>query len=250
MHAFARHIALGDGLGGDLAPSLELKRGDVAVALERDAGAGELPPVGAASLLFANDEELWPDFAGRDLRTLAHTSALVRRNLDGATLGDIFDGQVLSLEGDDVPTLVTLTAGGIDLQSAMTSRPSAARLAVIAHDTAQAIGAIAAVLHDRFPSCTLLLTTLPDPTDGLGRFPDPKDGIPVPPDVLLAFNAALRDVAGEHPGTLVAEVHAALQGRGLSAPEDERWFWRRSPYEPGALGASLVRETWLETLGL
>ncbi len=250
VHAFARYIALGDGLGGDLAPSLDLKRGDVAVALERDAGAGELPPVGAASLLFANDEELWPDFVARDLRTLAGTGTIVRRNMDGATLGDIFDGQVLTFDGDDLPTLVTLTAGGIDLQSAMTSRPSAARLEAIAHDTAQAIGAIAALLHDRFESCTLVLTTLPDPTDGLGRFPDPKDGIPVPPDVLHGFNAAVRAIAQAHPSTLVGEVHARLTGHGLSAPEEERWFWRRSPYEPGALGASLVREAWLEALGL
>lgn len=250
MTAFLRHLALGDGLGGDLAPSLDLKRGDVALALERDATAGESAPVGAASLLFANDESLWPDFVARDLRTLAGTQELVRRNQDGATLGDIFDGQVLSLDGDDVPTLATLTAGGVDLQSAMTSRPSAARLALVAQDTAQAIGAIAALLHDRFGALTLVLTTLPDPTDGLGRFADPKDGIPVPPDVLLAFNAALRTIAQAHPRTHVAEVHAALQGHGLSAPEDERWFWRRSPYEPGALGASLVRAAWLESLGL
>ncbi|MCU0624987.1 MAG: SGNH/GDSL hydrolase family protein [Gemmatimonadaceae bacterium] len=247
---FARLLALGDGLGGDLAPSLELKRGDVAVALERDAAAGALPPVGAASLLYANDEALWPDFTGRDLRTLAGTTELLRRSHDGATLGDVFDGQVLSLDGDDVPTVATLTAGGIDLQSAMTSRPSAARLETIAHDAAQAVGAIATLLHERYGALTLVLTTLPDPTDGLGRFPDPRDGIPVPPETLHVFNTALRSVAASHPRTHVAEVHAALQGRGLSAPDGERWFWRRSPYEPGALGASLVREAWLEALGL
>lgn len=250
MARFARLLALGDGLGGDLAPSLDLKRGDVAVALERDAGAGDLAPVGAASLLFGNDDALWPDFTGRDLRTRAGTTERVVRHQDGATLGDVFDAQVLALDGDDVPTLCVLTAGGIDLQSAMTSRPGAARLEAIALDTAAGIGAIASLLHERFAALTLVLTTLPDPTDGVGRFPDPKDGIPVPPDVLLAFNAALRALAPAHPRTHVAEVHAALQGHGLSAPEGERWFWRRSPYEPGARGASLVRAAWLEAIGL
>jgi hypothetical protein len=47
---------------------------------------------------------------------------------------------------------------------------------------------------------------------------------------------------------LVAEAHTAFHGHGLTAPESERWFWRRSPHEPSALGASGLRECWMRTL--
>ena len=109
MRAFARYIALGDGLSADLTPALDLKVADVSVALERDARSGTVPPVGAASLLFENDGERWPDFIGDDLRTLTGCPEIVRLCADGASLGDIFDEQVMTLEPADTPTLITMT---------------------------------------------------------------------------------------------------------------------------------------------
>ena len=101
MRAFARYLVLGDGLSADLTPALDLKVADVSVALERDAKSGLVPPVGAGSLLFSNDDERWPDFIGDDLRTLAGCEVIERFASDGASIGDIFDEQILALEPSD-----------------------------------------------------------------------------------------------------------------------------------------------------
>ena len=99
LREFTRYISLGDGLSADLTPALDLKVADVSVALERDARSGEVPPVGAASLLFSNDDERWPEFLGLDLQSLTGCAEIVRLAADGASLGDIFDEQVLALGG-------------------------------------------------------------------------------------------------------------------------------------------------------
>lgn len=248
MRAFARYIALGDGLSADLTPALDLKVADVSVALERDARSGTVPPVGAASLLFENDGERWPDFIGDDLRTLTGCAEIVRLCADGASLGDIFDEQVMTLEPADTPTLITVTAGAIDLLSAVATKPAPARMEAIVRDAVTGVIALGDTLHGKFSDLTLVLTTLPDPTDGLGVFPDERDGVAVPATALLQFNAQLRQRGNALAGTVVAEAHAAFFGHGLTAPQAERWFWRRSPHEPSALGASGLRACWLQAL--
>jgi hypothetical protein len=248
MRAFARYIVMGDGLSADLTPALDLKVADISVALERDARSGEVPPVGAGSLLYQNDAERWPDFIGDDLATLTGCRSILRLASDGASLGDIFDEQIIDLAPDDAPTLITLTAGAIDLLSAVATKPAQARMDAIVRDAASGVIALAETLHGKFPELTLLLTTLPDPTDGLGVFPDSRDGDAVPASALLQFNGLLREKSAGMAETLVAEAHAAFHGHGLTAPEAERWFWRRSPHEPSAAGANGLRACWLETL--
>jgi hypothetical protein len=248
LRAYARYLALGDGLSADLTPALDLKVTDISVALERDARSGAVPPVGAASLLFENDGDRYPDYIGDDLRSLTGCEEIVRLCTDGASLGDIFDEQVIALESSDLPTLITMTAGAIDLLSAVATKPAPARMDAIVRDAVSGVIALAETLHSKFSDLTLVLTTLPDPTDGLGVFTDERDGVAVPASVLLAFNALLRERGSTLSGTLVAEAHTAFHGHGLTAPESERWFWRRSPHEPSALGASGLRECWMRTL--
>ena len=248
MRAFARYLVLGDGLSADLTPALDLKVADVSVALERDAKSGLVPPVGAGSLLFSNDDERWPDFIGDDLRSLAGCEVIERFASDGASIGDIFDEQILALEPSDAPTLITLTAGAVDLLSAVATKPAAARMDAIVRDAATGVLALTEILHARFSDLTLVLTTLPDPTDGLGIFPDTRDGEAVPPGALLKFNALMRQRGSEMSDTIVADAHAAFHGHGLTSPEDERWFWRRNPHEPSAHGASGLRGCWLSAL--
>ena len=248
LRAFTRYLVLGDGLSADLTPALHLKVADVSVALERDAKSGDVPPVGAGSLLFRNDDDRWPDFIGDDLRTIFGCQSIERLATDGATIGDIFDEQVMELESNDEPMLVTLSAGSVDLLSAVATKPAAARMEAIVGDAVSGVLALAAVLHERFSDLTLVLTTLPDPTDGLGSFPDERDGDAIPPAALLRFNALLRQRSGALSQTLVADAHAKFHGHGLTAPESERWFWRRNPHEPSALGASGLRDCWLHAL--
>src|SRR5215475_14885215 len=66
---FTRYVALGDSVSIDLYPALDAGEVDVAVALERDPAAGHIAPLGAASLLYKNSEEHWPDDIGNDLST-------------------------------------------------------------------------------------------------------------------------------------------------------------------------------------
>jgi hypothetical protein len=248
MRPFVRYLSMGDGLSADLTPALDLKLADVAVALERDARGGDVPPIGAGSLLFQNDDERWPDFAGDDLRTLAGCASIVRCSMDGASIGDIFDEQVLASEGSDEPTVITLTAGAIDLLSAMATKPAAARLDAIVRDAVTGVLALAEALHARHTDLMLLLTTLPDPTDGIGVFPDARSGDAVPPGALVQFNSLLKERGRGLRDTVVADAHGAFFSHGLTAPESERWFWKRNPHEPSALGASELRRVWLDVL--
>jgi len=248
VRAFAHYLTLGDGLSADLTPALDLKLTDISVALERDASSGAVPHVGAGSLLYQNDDDRWHDFIGDDLRTVYGSTQITRIAADGASIGDIFGDQVLPLERSDLPTLITLTAGAIDLLSALDTKPAPARMDAIIRDAVTGILAIAESLHGTFSDLTLMLTTLPDPTDGVGVFPDARDGEAIPATALLQFNRQLRERGGAVPGVIVADAHAAFMGHGLTAPETDRWFWRRNPHEPSALGASGLRACWLEKL--
>jgi hypothetical protein len=59
-----KYIALGDSMSIDLYPALDAGEVDVAVALERMPTVGRVAALGAASLLYQNSDELWPDDTG------------------------------------------------------------------------------------------------------------------------------------------------------------------------------------------
>jgi hypothetical protein len=46
----------------------------------------------------------------------------------------------------------------------------------------------------------------------------------------------------------LADAHAHFLGHGVTAPEAERWYWRRSLIEPNALGAHEIRNLWRDAL--
>ena len=87
---FTRYIALGDSVSIDLYPALDAGSTDVAVALERVASAGNVAPLGAASLFYQNSEEQWPDEMGNDLSSLYPGIQLQNLATDGATIGEVF----------------------------------------------------------------------------------------------------------------------------------------------------------------
>src|SRR5215213_6174054 len=86
---FTHYIALGDSMSIDLYPALDVGEIDVAVALERVTTAGRVAPLGAASLLYQNSEEYYPDRLGHDLVSVY--PGMEFRNLasDGATIGEV-----------------------------------------------------------------------------------------------------------------------------------------------------------------
>src|SRR5215467_12961128 len=107
----------------DLYPALDAGATDVAVALERDPSAGRVAPLGAASLLFKNVDDVWPEDAGTDLSSRYPRLTFENHASDGATIGEVFGEQLPRLEESSEPALVTLTIGGNDLLNAYGSRP-------------------------------------------------------------------------------------------------------------------------------
>ena len=78
----------------DLYPALDAGETDVAVALERDPTAGTVAPLGAASLLYQNDDARWGEDQNDDL--VSRYPGITMQNLatDAATIGDVFGEQL------------------------------------------------------------------------------------------------------------------------------------------------------------
>lgn len=246
---FTAYVALGDSLSMDLYPALDAGEIDVAVALERDPLAGAVAPLGAASLLYRNDDARWPDEQGSDL--LSRYAGITYQNLatDGASIGDVFGEQLTQLDESAEPTLITLTVGSNDLLSAFSNKPRATLLARIARDVADAYELLVDAIRRTRPVSLILLTSIYDPSDGRGHIPGILEDVgALPLHVQAGLNAAIRTVADGTPGTAFADVHGHFLGHGASAPDGERWYWRRSLVEPSALGASEIRRVWRDVL--
>jgi lysophospholipase L1-like esterase len=249
MPDFTRYIALGDSMSIDLYPALDAGDIDVAVALERVTTAGRVAPLGAASLLYQNSEEHFPDDVGNDLASLYPGIAFDNLASDDATIGEVFGEQLSQVEASDEPTVITLTIGGSDLLSAFGNRPKRELLERIAADVREAYDFLVDTLRGRFPNGVILATTIFDPSDKTGKIPgvyDDRGTLPL--GVLDALNDHIRTLAGGTPNVLLADAAAHFLGHGMSAPEAERWYWRRSLIEPNLLGANELRQLWLRAI--
>jgi lysophospholipase L1-like esterase len=246
---FVRYVALGDSMSIDLYPALDAGEIDVAVALERDPTVGRVAPLGAASLLYQNSEDRWPDQIGDDLVSLMPGIAFDNLAADGATVGDVFGEQLAGLEASDDPTLVTLTIGANDLLSALGNRPKRELLGRIVSDIAEAYDFLVDTLRGRFPNGTVVATTVFDPSDRTGKIPGVYDDRgPLPLEALDSLNAHIRTLARGTPNVLLADAYEHFLGHGVAAGEGDRWYWRRSLIEPNAEGAHELRLLWLRTL--
>jgi lysophospholipase L1-like esterase len=246
---FAQYVALGDSMSIDLYPALDAGEIDVAVALERDPHAGSVAPIGAAALLYQNDDARYPEDQGADLVSRYPGIALLNLASDGATIGDVFGEQLTQLDESDEATLVTLTVGSNDLFSAMSTKPRATLLARIASDLAEAYEFLVDAIRRTRPDSFVLLTSVYDPSDRLGHIPGILENVgALPIDVLEGFNAKIRALADGTPNAAYADVHGHFLGHGASVAQEERWYWRRSLVEPGAMGASEIRRVWRDVL--
>jgi lysophospholipase L1-like esterase len=246
---FTSYVALGDSMSIDLYPALDAGETDVAVALERIAEAGAVAPIGAASLLYRNDEARWPEEQGADLVSWYPCIKFTNLAADGATIGDVFGEQMPQLEESAERTLITITAGGNDLLSAFANRPRRSLLEAIARDVAEAYEFLLDAVRRTRPNALILLTTIYDPSDRLGRIPGVLEGagaLPLP--VLDGLNERIRTLARGTPGVRLADVYAHFLGHGASVQQEDRWYWRRSLVEPNAQGASEIRRVWRAAL--
>ncbi|PYP80865.1 MAG: hypothetical protein DMD35_03410 [Gemmatimonadetes bacterium] len=246
---FVSYVALGDSMSIDLYPALDAGETDVAVALERIADVGVVAPLGAASLFHRNDDARWPAEQGADLVSQFPGITLHNLAADGATIGDVFGEQMPQLDESDERTLVTITAGGNDLLSAFANRPRRSLLESIARDVGEAFEFLLDSVRRARPNALILLTTVYDPSDRLGRIPGVlEDAGPLPLPVLDGLNERIRTLARGTPGVRLADVYAHFLGHGASVAQADRWYWRRSLVEPNAEGAHQIRRVWRDAL--
>lgn len=237
------YVALGDSMSIDLYAILDLQERGLL-------GADEEREVGAASLLYRNDDGLWPEFDGDDLRHRLRGCRARNACIDGGTIGDVLTRQLPAVSDDvrGAARVVTVTAGGNDLLGALFERGFDA-LARATADGIERYARMVDAVRRSFPDAVVVLTTVYDPTDGSGDLPGMSEVLGrLPLEHLDRFNDAVRAAVARHAGLVLADVHAHFLGHGLAAPHDERWYWNPNPIEPGGRGASEIRRVWREAL--
>jgi lysophospholipase L1-like esterase len=238
MQRFLAYIALGDSMSIDLYPALDL-------------GQPEDTPLGASALLFRNQEKFWPQFSGRDLLSANPHLAFVNLTEDGATTWDLMEGNYLGAIETyaDKPVLITITLGGNDALKLLWIEGSEhAKLFSESANIAERYEKVVTTVTETFKSATVILNTIYDPSDGTGilpALPNFADKLP-----FLGFiNDRIRAYASTH-NHLLADVHQHFLGHGYSALTGPCYYWKTSPIEPSAAGASEMRALWLKCLDL
>jgi hypothetical protein len=245
---FKEYVALGDSMSLDIYPALDAGKTDVSVALERVETAGKVAPLGPSSLFYQNDDEMHPDEAGNDLRSMFPGIGYRRLATDGATIGDVFGEQLALLGESEEPSIITLTIGSEDLFSAFSRTPTAKLLERIAADLIEAYDLLVGGIRAAQPNSVIILTTVTDPSDRTGKVKGILDDRPLNLTAMDAFNTHIRRLAKDSESLHLADANGAFLGHGATQPEEHRWYWRRSPLELNAVGAHELRKLWLETL--
>lgn len=232
---FTRYVALGDSMSTDHYPTCDVR--------DLDVPPGQLDPLGAAALLYRNDDARWPEFSGRDLARQSPGVEFQNLAEDGVMIDDLATEELARLgrDSEDPHILLTLTAGGNDLLDALAA---GRRLDSAVSRIARCYTDLVESLREELPRATLVLTTVYDPTDGTGHLPGLQAYGRLPLEYLDRFNDHVRETARGTPGVALADVHQEFLGHGVTVPEEERWYWRRNLIEPSARGASEIRRVW------
>jgi lysophospholipase L1-like esterase len=206
-----------------------------------------LEPLGAASLLYRNEDTRWPEFRDQDLATRSPGARLINLAEDGATIDDVATEELARMghDSDDPGILVTLTVGGNDLLGAL---GAGSRLEQVVRRIIAQYTELVETIREQLPNATLVLTTVYDPTDGTGRLPGLEALRRLPLEYLDRFNDHVREIAASNERAWLADVHRHFLGHGVTAAPADRWYWDRSLIEPNARGASEIRRVWLEAL--
>jgi lysophospholipase L1-like esterase len=218
------YVALGDSISIDDYP-------------ERETGCTGL---GAASLFRRNDDKFWPEFRGWDLARHFPASRFANLTADGATSEDVLRWQLPRVSPSPEETIVTVTAGGNDmLMNLRSPRPPAN----LVEGMIDRVEKIVAAIQQKLPRAHILLGTVYDPSDGTNVLYGER--LDREARWLATFNEAVRRIANRDGVTLI-DIHQHFLGHGVSAPEEQRWYWSELIFEPNARGASEVRRLWWE----
>lgn len=178
-------------------------------------------------LLAANDDATWPDYGGKDFKSVYGADFKVYKH---AVSGSVSSGLLKQIEGipEGVvpPVVVTLTIGGNDLRAAilrvLQGQDGPDRDAFRANLTAAF-----AALKKKLPGARVFQATIYDPSDGTGDFS--RCGQPlslIPKQDTKPFFAAWNKVATEvaaAEGVTMVDAYTAFNGHGV-VPTAENWF--------------------------
>lgn len=236
---YTLYAALGDSMSTDHYPTCDVR--------DLDLPPASLDPLGAAALLYQNDDVRWPEFEGRDLSHRSPGLKLLNLAEDGAMIDDVTTEELARLghDSNDPGFLLTLSAGGNDLLDTLTA---GRRLDKAVKRIEKRFTELVETMREELPRATLVITTVYDPTDGTGSLPGMEGFGSLPLEHLDEFNEHVRETADSMTGTMLADVHRHFLGHGVTARESDRWYWRRNMIEPNARGASEIRRVWWEAL--
>ena len=238
---YTLYAALGDSMSTDHYPTCDVR--------DLDLPPPRLDPLGAAALLYQNDDLRWPEFTGCDLSHRSPGLKFLSLAEDGAMIDDVTTEELARLghDSNDPGLLLTLTAGGNDLLDALTT---GRKLDKVVKRIEQRFTYLVEMIREELPRTTLVLTTVYDPTDSTGNLPGMEGYGSLPLEYLDEFNDYMREMADSMTRTVLADVHRHFLGHGVTARDRDRWYWRRNMIEPNARGASEIRRVWLEALAL
>jgi lysophospholipase L1-like esterase len=233
------YTSLGDSMSTDHYPTCDVR--------DLDLPPARLDPLGAAALLYRNDDARWPEFKGRDLSHRSPGVKFLNLAEDGAMIDDVTTEELARLGHDssEPGLLLTLTAGGNDLLDALST---GRKLDQAVQRIQRRYIELVETMREEVPRATLVLTTVYDPTDGTGALPGMERFGSLPLEYLDQFNEHVRETADSMAGTVLADVHRHFLGHGVTARGADQWYWRRNMIEPSARGASEIRRVWWEAL--
>ena len=216
------------------------------------------PGWGAASLLYKNLDDVYPDWKGKDLSTLYPGIKFHNLTSDGATTSTVLNWQLPRVPtGENQPTIVVMTVGGNDLLHHYGVPEE--RGVELSYEMKRNLLKIISCLQDpeRFPKpAKIYIGNIYDPSDGMGNLE--KEGYSPWPDglkVLDHWNRRIQEVAEEKGLTLV-DIHKHFLGHGVNYDDPSGKYydpkdntpWLRLVIEPNARGAHEIRKLFWEKI--
>lgn len=216
------------------------------------------PGWGAASLLYKNLDDVYPDWKGKDLSTLFPGIKFHNLTSDGATTSTVLNWQLPRVPtGENQPTIVVMTVGGNDLLHHYGVPEE--RGVELSYEMKRNLLKIISCLQDpeRFPKpAKIYIGNIYDPSDGMGNLE--KEGYSPWPDglkVLDHWNRRIQEVAEEKGLTLV-DIHRHFLGHGVNYDDPSGKYydpkdntpWLRLVIEPNARGAHEIRKLFWEKI--
>ncbi len=201
---------------------------------------------GAASLLFHNNSERWPEFDGLDLVSTFPDAQHAALAINGTSLENILRDQIKDLPR--AAKLVTVTAGSEPLLRSLNRfAPGFVEkdlMRAVVDNIVERYDAVLEAILKKAPGAKVFMTNLYDPTDGKGKVKAWHDWQGLPAYIKKA-NVRLAELAEKH-GARLTDIQKAFKGHGMASAVDRRFLG--NILEVNASGANEIRRLWWEEL--